>query len=66
MALTQCPRMVITAQSGQIVMLAELFKKGLPPVHGGTLDQTEAFLQAARFVWAEQAACEAEATKRRE
>ena len=34
---------------------AELLGKGLPPVAGGLLDQTNKFLSAARFIGAEQA-----------
>ena len=40
--------------------MAELFEKGLPPVHGGVLDQAQIFLDAARFIWAEQARWRAE------
>jgi len=32
---------------------AEMFKLGLPPVAGGTLDQAAAFTEAARFAWQE-------------
>ena len=34
--------------------MAALFDRGLPPVAGGALDQTAAFVEAARFVWAEE------------
>jgi len=34
--------------------MAELFYKGLPPIAGGVLDQAAVFVQAARFVRAEQ------------
>lgn len=33
--------------------MAELTKQGLPPVHGGALDQAQKFLDACRFIWAE-------------
>lgn len=35
--------------------MAELYEKGLPPVAGGALDQANVFVEAARFVWSEQA-----------
>ena len=34
--------------------MAELTKQGLPPVHGGALDQAQKFLDACRFIWAEE------------
>lgn len=34
--------------------LADLFEKGLPPLSGGVLDQTDAFLQGARIAWRER------------
>jgi len=33
---------------------AALYRRGLPPVAGGALDQAAAFTAACRFVWAEQ------------
>ena len=39
----------------ELIALAELYEKGLPPVAGGALDQAAAFVDAVRFVWAEQA-----------
>ena len=38
-----------------VIQCAELFRKGLPPVAGGSLDQAAIFVDAARFVWGEQA-----------
>lgn len=40
--------------------MADFFKKGLPPVYGGVLDQAQIFLDAARFIWAEEARWRAE------
>ena len=65
MQLAECPRKAITAQSAVLMMMAELYKKGLPPVHGGSLDQTQAFVTAARFIWSESAMCEMEARQGR-
>ena len=47
-----------------MIALAELYRKGLPPVAGGTLDQAAAFNDAARFVWAEMDRIRAEAMSR--
>jgi hypothetical protein len=40
--------------------LAELFEKGCPPVAGGVMDQTDAFLQAVRMIRSEKARIELE------
>ena len=45
-----CPKEMITSETQRIIEYAELFYKGLPPVAGGTLDQTYWFLTAARYV----------------
>lgn len=37
-----------------MIELAELFGKGLPPVSGGTLEQAKSFVDAARFIFAEE------------
>ena len=52
--ITNCPLKLITADVWEIISLAELFEKGLPPVAGGVLDQAKCFVDAARFVFAEQ------------
>ena len=45
---------MITPNVWQVIEMAELFYKGLPPVVGGVLDQAATFVHAARFVRAEQ------------
>jgi hypothetical protein len=35
--------------------LAELYRKGLPPVTGGALDQSQWFIAFCRAAWADQA-----------
>lgn len=42
------------------VELIDLFRKGLPPVSGGTLDQSVWFLDAARILEHEEAKLKAE------
>lgn len=34
-----------------MIWLADLYKKGLPPMDGGAMDQTAVFVRAARFYW---------------
>lgn len=33
---------------------AELYEKGIPPVHGGAMDQAYIFTQACRVIWADE------------
>jgi hypothetical protein len=49
----------------ELTELADLFKKGLAPVSGGTLDQAAVFLEACRCWWAEVARCEKEEMARK-
>lgn len=42
------------------VELIDLFKKGLPPVSGGTLDQSVWFLDAAKYLEHEESKLKAE------
>ena len=39
----------------ELIQLAKLTEKGLPPVAGGSLDQSHQFLEACTFLWSEQA-----------
>lgn len=52
-ALTCCPKR-FAAGGYEWVELADMLDHGLPPVAGGALDQSHAFIEAARFVWSEQ------------
>lgn len=54
MTITQCPLTFVTEDVWQVIELAELYEKGLPPVAGGALDQAKMFVEAARFIWQEQ------------
>lgn len=51
---TACPLTVLPPEVWEVLDLAETFRRGLPPVAGGVLDQSAWFVAAARFVWAEQ------------
>ena len=53
--ITCCPLELIDDDVWDAIFYAELYEKGLPPVAGGSLDQAYNFLQAARFIFAEQA-----------
>lgn len=50
-----CPLKVIPAEIWDIIELAELYEKGLPPIAGGSLDQMRAFVAAFRIVTQEKA-----------
>lgn len=43
--------------------MIDLFKNGLPPVAGGTLDQSVWFLEAAKILGSEEAQAKHEATQ---
>jgi hypothetical protein len=43
--------------------LIDLFEKGLPPISGGTLDQSVWFLEAAKVLSNEESLAKMEATK---
>jgi len=60
MEITRCPLEIIDAETAELIELAALFKKGLPPIAGGSLDQAQSFLAAARFVFREEARLKAE------
>jgi hypothetical protein len=49
-----CPAEFAGDEVWAILEAADAAPKGLPPVAGGLLDQAAAFVEAARFVWAEQ------------
>lgn len=38
--------------------LVDMYKNGLPPVAGGTLDQSNWFVETAQFAWSENAKIE--------
>ena len=52
--ITDCPLKYVTTDVQQLIRMAELFEKGLPPVAGGVLDQGQNFVEAAEFVFSEQ------------
>ncbi len=56
-----CPLEYVTDNVWEVIRFAELYKKGLPPVHGGALDQAYCFIRAAEFIFSEIAVCKREA-----
>ena len=51
----QCPLEVITDDVWESIEFADLYKKGLPPMPGGALNQLQIFISACRFIWQCQA-----------
>ena len=51
---TSCPRLQLDRDAAEMVFAAMHAEKGLWPVRGGMLDQTESALVAIPFVWNEQ------------
>jgi hypothetical protein len=45
------------------ISLIDLFQKGLPPIAGGTLDQSVWFIEAAKILGYEEAQAKSEATQ---
>jgi hypothetical protein len=37
----------------EAIELAGMMRQGLPPIAGGSLDQAQQFLEAARMIWSE-------------
>jgi hypothetical protein len=53
--LTSCPNRMVSSELRQVIRLADFYEKGLPPVAGGALDQSNRFIEACEFLWGEQA-----------
>lgn len=58
--ITACPLHVITDDVWETLQYADLYKRGIPPITGGALDQLAIFNAAARLIWAESARIEKE------
>lgn len=52
--ITDCPLKTVTADVWGIIEAQEFLEAGLAPVAGGLLEQTQSFLDAARFVKSEK------------
>jgi hypothetical protein len=51
--ISQCPLEIIDYETIELVKFVELYRRGLPPVMGGVLDQAQLFLDAADFGFSE-------------
>ena len=52
---TECPLDCVTDETWSVIELAGMYKKGLPPVSGGSLDQLQMFISACRLIWKDAA-----------
>jgi len=54
MPIIGCPNELITPDIWDMIELVKFYEKGLPPIAGGVLDQTNIFIQTANFVFSEE------------
>ena len=52
--IVDCPLELIDLDIWELLDLADLYKHGLAPDEGGSLDQAFSFVQCCRFVWSEE------------
>jgi len=52
--ITECPLNLLDADVMQIMKMAEFYRKGLPPIAGGVLDQAKNFNDACDVIWREE------------
>jgi hypothetical protein len=50
----RCPLEVITPDIWEAIEMAGFYKKALPPVAGGVLDQANIFIAACTMIWNEE------------
>ncbi len=53
MRLTECPLLYCGELINDIIDLCILWSKGIPPIAGGALDQTQSFIRTAIFTLGE-------------
>ncbi len=58
--LDDCPKATVGMDIVNLVRCADLTEKGLPPIAGGSLDQSHWFMEAASYFWSEMADIENE------
>jgi hypothetical protein len=61
--LTSCPRKLVDVQTFQALGFVDLYKKGIPLVPGGSLDQPAGFVNLCQLVWGEEARHQIDAMK---
>ena len=54
MAITDCPEKFITPDIWQFIQIADLWEKGIPPIAGGSLEQSQNFVFATGFYFGEK------------
>lgn len=52
--LCECPRRYVGRMYWELLRFGTLFRKGMPPITGGVLDQESWFMGACEFLWGEQ------------
>jgi hypothetical protein len=52
--ITDCPRKMVGANIWDTIQAAYFAEKGVLPVAGGTLDQTQSFMDALALTWRDQ------------
>lgn len=52
--ITRCPKDEITDSVAHLLELVDWAKDGHFPVAGGVLDQSQSFLYACRYLWAQE------------
>jgi len=50
-AITGCPWKLIDEHTADVIRMAGFWKKGIPPVAGGYLDQTPSMTEACELIW---------------
>lgn len=61
--ITECPRKIVDRDTMNFIELADFAKDGAFPVAGGTLDQSQSFLVACRYLFNEDAKAESQKYK---
>ena len=52
--ITECPLNLLDEDVMQTMKMAEFYRKGLPPIAGGVLDQAKSFNDACDVIWREE------------
>lgn len=51
--ITDCPYNAVTPEIRSLIKYADFFKRGIPPISGGALEQASGFVEACVFLWDE-------------
>jgi hypothetical protein len=60
-----CPNQYVDQEAFKIIGLADMYEKGIPPVSGGSLDQSNWFVEFCRWLWSENSRIEKELTAKK-